>query len=170
MHEYIYCSISNLMGRMIIRIYHADVNHKEYAQSRSLGVKSNSVWTCLGPNDSSLSAAQFQIWWVRMMIDDEDWWCFSSSRDWSWWRIYFSGQRFDVADVHVLVDLLLIIMGLVKMTRVFPRGSGQWYWSVGLKALGSKKTCNWYKFLASTTMEVHLHVSMCLYILCVRLF
>ena len=120
MHEYIYCSISNLMGRMIIRIYHADVNHKEYAQSRSLGVKSNSVWTCLGPNDSSLSAAQFQIWWVRMMMKIDDVFrhqgtghddayisqdsglmllmflfllisSFSSSWDWSRWRTCFLG-------------------------------------------------------------------------------
>ena len=45
---------------------------------------------------------------------DEDWWCFSPSRDWSRWRIYFSGQWLFVADVHVLVDLLLlIIMGLI---------------------------------------------------------
>ena len=71
---------------------------------------------------------------------DEDWWCFSPSRDWSRWRIYFSGQWLFVADVHVLVDfLLLIIMGLVRMTHVFPRGSGQWYWTVGSKALCSKK-------------------------------
>ena len=193
MHEYIYCSVSNLIGRMIIRIYHADINHNEYTvyirggicpcrhsrrqckifasgvnfsifthffvlvgktveirwncrckifslkirrckfldkfhvwcytQFGRLGVECYSVWICFGPNDSLLSTAQFQIWWGN--DDDENWWCLSSSRAWSRWRIYFSGQWFDVADVHVLVDLLqLIIMGLVRIIRVLPEDSG----------------------------------------------
>ena len=50
------------MGRMISRIYHADVNHNEYTQFRRLGVEYNSdLKICVRTNDSLLSTAQFQI-------------------------------------------------------------------------------------------------------------
>ena len=169
MHEYIYCSISNLMGRMITRIYHADVNHNEYIHSLE-DLESNTIlieYVC-AQMTHYYPLLSFKL--DKSRDHDEDWWCFSPSRDWSRWRIYFSGQWLFVADVHVLVDLLLlIIMGLVRMTHVFPRGSGQWYWSVGSKALGSKKRTTDTSFWPLLQWK-YICAYACSYILCVRLF